>query len=163
MSRRSRRTRLAISRKVKLYWAQHGFCSHCQGKMPPPGARCDDPKQAPTLDHCVPKSANGPDDFTNFTLMHMRCNAQKGDRMPTVKHLIILEYVVERIEALHAELRNGNMDAPIVREVYSRNGAIIYDFKAEREMRQDAAKPKRRRKRMPRMKGPHFTRCAAGA
>lgn len=120
--------------------------------MPRPGEKCD-PKYQPTLDHVVPRSEKGADDFSNFLLMHMRCNAQKGSSPPTVKHLVILEYVVERIAMLHHHLRNGDTRADAVRELYEQGGAVIYNFKAEKELREAAAAEKpRKRRHSPRLR-----------
>lgn len=35
-----------------------------------------------TLDHWIPRSKGGTDEVENYRLMHQRCNALKGDRMP---------------------------------------------------------------------------------
>lgn len=67
-----------------------------------------------------------------------------------MKHLVILEYVVERLDTLHALLRNGNRTAPEVREIYSQSGAIIYNFNAEKELRAKTAR--RTKRKAPRLK-----------
>lgn len=40
-----------------------------------------------TIDHVTPLSKGGADDTTNYRLAHSRCNAEKGNAMPTKDQL----------------------------------------------------------------------------
>lgn len=58
----------------------------------------------PTLDEVVPKARGGRPVLGNQVVMHLGCNARKGDRMPTGCELIWLAMVNARIAAKGKEL-----------------------------------------------------------
>jgi 5-methylcytosine-specific restriction endonuclease McrA len=41
-----------------------------------------------TIDHVIPKSKGGEDNWRNYQLMHKACNEYKADRLPEVYELL---------------------------------------------------------------------------
>lgn len=57
--------------------AQGGRCFYCGETM---GAKS-------TFDHVIPQAFGGTDDPGNIVLAHRRCNALKGDRLPSAEEI----------------------------------------------------------------------------
>ena len=55
----------------KLYGDQGGYCNGCKEHFNPKGL---------TIDHIVPTSQDGTEDFENLQLLCNLCNSIKGDR-----------------------------------------------------------------------------------
>ena len=90
----------AKRRKVRLFHAQDGLCGYCFKPLDPDLGRTDHDRWS--VDHVVPKIAQqGRRPLSrNKVLVHQRCNTAKGGRPPTGCHLIALEWVLARMDAL---------------------------------------------------------------
>jgi 5-methylcytosine-specific restriction endonuclease McrA len=61
--------------KYLLYSIQHGKCWYCANHV----LKCD-----ATVDHVIPKSKGGTDDFSNKVMACYSCNQDKADKVPEV-------------------------------------------------------------------------------
>lgn len=71
--------------ETKAYlWQRDGpMCYLCDGKMV---------LEATTIDHVIPLSKGGRDDFTNYRLVHPLCNIQKGN-------LLLADFLAAKLKA----------------------------------------------------------------
>lgn len=68
----SRRPKLRPSLRAAVIERDEGVCGLCGGPVPPDDIH---------LDHIIPRSLGGPDEFANLQVTHSACNMRKGNRV----------------------------------------------------------------------------------
>lgn len=68
------------AKKRELHKRQGGRCAICQQGL---SLRGEGP-EAPTFDHIIPRSKQGPTTMWNLRLTHQRCNNSRGDETDSI-------------------------------------------------------------------------------
>jgi 5-methylcytosine-specific restriction endonuclease McrA len=93
-------SRLA-KRRMAIWKMQNLRCAGC-GELAYPHLHWRHPR-AITLDEVLPRAKGGQREWGNQIVMHRKCNAKKGDRLPTGCQMIWLSLVNARLQLIDRE------------------------------------------------------------